>query len=1057
MKKTFTLVILFVCFSIISKTQTPISGIINNYAKVDSINFCSNTIHVPAATAFSVGDRVLLIQMKGATVDLTNNINFGNITAYNSAGNYEFGIIASKSATSVTVQNKLLRTYETSGIVQLVRVPVYDDVSIDAELTSLTWNGATGGILVFEADQITINANMNVSGKGFRGGNAINFPSSCPTGMGTSLYFSDTLSGKGGQKGEGIVLLSSAYLACRGKAANGGGGGNDHNAGGGGGCMAVAAGVGGENDETLFSCPGSPGQAGIALDNSDLSNKIYMGGGGGSGHGNNFNSTDGGNGGGIIIIKANEIIGSLDSILSNGNSVTDLAWGDGAGGGGAGGSIFIDVLLVIDVVVQVNGGKGGDSGADQCTGPGGGGSGGVIKASATTVFTGGALSATGATGGTNTTVTSPCFGLSNGAAAGSTGEMHLVNLTIAESLIPFNADFADAGPDQSVCLGSTVILEGSGGVTYSWFPTAFLDDPTASDPECTPAGDVNYTLTVTNAEGCSDADLVLVDVLPAINPDAGPDVSVCAGESVTLSASGGVNYIWSPVLYLDDPTISNPVSNPFTAITYTVTVTDANGCVGTDMVMVDVNPSDFLIASDDIAVCSGGSATLYAAGGSSYLWSPGTYLDDATSSTPVCSPLSDISYTVTSINPDGCSDSEIINVTVTVVDFLVLGGDVEVCIGDSIGLHAAGGTSYLWSPSTYLDDPTSSDPIATPLSSITYSVTSLNAGGCSDEETITINVLPIEFADASADQTICFGASTELFATGGIDYVWSPSTYLDDPSSSTPTSIPLSDITYFITVTSAEGCSDVDTVNIIIYPEIVINAGPDTTVCYGGQFKLYAEGGIEYLWVPSTNLDNPTIADPTCNPSESIDYVVFVTDLNGCVETDTVNVEVNTAPSIITNDDFTICRGDSITLTAEGGINYVWSPDPLFGCGICSSAEFVPTITTTYLVQGFDANGCSATDFVTVTVDICNGIENILADQINIYPNPAKKIIFVSSDPGLEIISVEIMNIAGEKVRSNIIINNSINEIHLSELPSQPLIIQVLTNKGAINKMIIIE
>ena len=98
--------------------------------------------------------------------------------------------------------------------------------------------------------------------------------------------------------------------------------------------------------------------------------------------------------------------------------------------------------------------------------------------------------------------------------------------------------------------------------------------------------------------------------------------------------------------------------------------------------------------SDDISVCSGESATLSASGGTSYVWSPATYLDDAFSANPICTALTDISYTVTSINADGCSDEDIINVIVAVGDFATASPETTICVGTSTDLFASGGTSY---------------------------------------------------------------------------------------------------------------------------------------------------------------------------------------------------------------------------------------------------------------------------------------------------------------------------------------------------------------------------
>lgn len=1036
--------------------QTSISGIININTAVDSINYCSNTIFVESSVGYSVGDRVLIIQMKGATVNLTNTASFGNITAYNEAGNYEFGTISSVTGSAIQLENTLLRAYDPSGLVQLVRVPVYASASVDATLSCAPWNGVTGGVLVFETNSLELNANIDGSSMGFRGGNAGNFPESCPTGLGTSLYFSDTLSGKGGEKGEGIVGLTNAYLACRGKAANGGGGGNDHNAGAAGGSNGAAGGMGGENDESAFSCPGSPGFGGAALDQTMATDKIFLGGGGGAGHGNNNNGTDGGNGGGIVIIVANSIDGNNFSIISNGALVPDLAWGDGAGGGGAGGSILIDANTVIETNLIANGGKGGDAGAPQCTGPGGGGSGGVIKHSGATIWPGVSTDLSGGIFGTITTIGSPCLGENNGATTGGTGVI-ISSLQYAESTTPHLTEFANAGADINICVGNSVELNASGGVTYSWTPATYLDDAFIANPTCTPLANINYLLTVTNTNGCIDTDTLHVEVFPEVIANAGDDVNVCAGASTTLNATGGIIYNWSPALFLDNAFIANPECTPLFPITYTVTVTDANGCFATDEISVGIIPSDFLTVSDDINICSGGTVELFASGGTTYNWTPATYLDDATSANPLCNPLTDITYTVTSINDEGCTDIDYVAITTTVVDFLVLSDDITICSGESTTLSASGGTTYVWSPATYLDDAFSANPICTALTDISYTVTSINADGCSDEDIINVIVAVGDFATASPETTICVGTSTDLFASGGTTYSWTPVLYLDDATSATPTCTPLSDITYYVSVTNISGCVDIDTVNVFTYPAMIVTAGPDTTVCYGGQIKLHVTEGESYLWTPPTYLDFATILAPTSNPAESINYIVYVTDINGCVGSDTVTIIVNDPPTITASDDITICRGDTVTISASGGLTYIWAPEPFGGCGTCESIEVSPTETTTYLVQGIDANGCASTDEVTVTVDICNTIENNLAEQIHIYPNPASNYLNITLPDELINADIILYNILGEVISLQMKRNNSgVIHINLNHLESQQLILHIISEQGDFVKQVLV-
>ena len=144
-KKGLTiLVALFYCIS--STYSQTISGVINVYTAVTAVDLADITC--ASVAGFAVGDRVVIIQMKGATIDETDSPAFGDVLAYNSAGYYEFGTIISISGLTITVENPLCRTYDIAAAVQLIRVPVYDNVTIVGDVTATDWNGVTGGVVV---------------------------------------------------------------------------------------------------------------------------------------------------------------------------------------------------------------------------------------------------------------------------------------------------------------------------------------------------------------------------------------------------------------------------------------------------------------------------------------------------------------------------------------------------------------------------------------------------------------------------------------------------------------------------------------------------------------------------------------------------------------------------------------------------------------------------------------------------------------------------------------------------------------------------------------------
>ncbi len=160
-------------------TAQSISGVINTYTKVTAIG-STTSITVASATGFAASNKALLIQMQGATVSTGENVNFGIVTAIGSAGNYEVVTINSVAGTTITLSNPMTRTYTVAGNVQLVTIPEYNaGATITGTLTAQPWNGTTGGIAALYGNTITMNANIDVTAKGFRRGSGNGGGASC--------------------------------------------------------------------------------------------------------------------------------------------------------------------------------------------------------------------------------------------------------------------------------------------------------------------------------------------------------------------------------------------------------------------------------------------------------------------------------------------------------------------------------------------------------------------------------------------------------------------------------------------------------------------------------------------------------------------------------------------------------------------------------------------------------------------------------------------------------------------------------------------------------------
>jgi len=412
-------------FSVFLQAQTNFGGVINDYTPVINIEQCEAIVTVADASAFSPGMSVLLIQMQGALMNETNASTFGDLMDLRSAGLYERNEILSISGNQITMRYSILNPYNLDGAVQLISIPTASEATITSTVTAQPWNGSTGGVVVLDAgSRLTLSADIDVSGQGFRGGQSSTTQedscSSAPIGI-ADRFFYELGNWRGAQKGEGLAAYITGKEAGRGKQINGGGGANDHKTGGGGGSHHSPGGQGGTL-ESLDACLGiSPGGGGILL--QEDSTRLFMGGGGGGGHGNEDDAGNGGAGGGIVIIVADEIGGS-GTVRVSGTAGEDAT--EGAGGGGAAGSALLLANTFSGLVlVEANGGKGGDTDSQNtanCSGPGGGGSGGRVY------YGDQNSSAPGIAGGQAGIVlnaTSICNGSSNGATQGFPGRIYL--------------------------------------------------------------------------------------------------------------------------------------------------------------------------------------------------------------------------------------------------------------------------------------------------------------------------------------------------------------------------------------------------------------------------------------------------------------------------------------------------------------------------------------------------------------------------------------------------------------------------------------------------------
>jgi hypothetical protein len=360
--------------------------------QLDSVSF-------PADKVFKPGEIVLVIQMKGVQIDVPETGSYGTPhDVIGTPGQYEFLKISSIDIPTrkIIFTRNLLNNYKIKGDVQLIWVPSYPSVDINANITCQAWDSIskTGGVLTMVVGKtLRLFADIDVSGKGFAGGAPVKGDGNCSeSAPAYAKYAYDTSFHNSGLKGEGIATeawvdaltqlpLYSLYAKGKGANFNSGGGGNGRFSGGGGGSNYGAGGHGGRENTDICTTPTDWGSGGKQIKSTSLVGGIYMGGGGGGAtSGAGGTASTGGKGGGIIIILCNDIQGNGHSIKADGASpLTTPAGLAGAGGGGAGGSVILYIeSSASNLNITSNGGKGGNANATNIYGEGGGGGGGLI-------------------------------------------------------------------------------------------------------------------------------------------------------------------------------------------------------------------------------------------------------------------------------------------------------------------------------------------------------------------------------------------------------------------------------------------------------------------------------------------------------------------------------------------------------------------------------------------------------------------------------------------------------------------------------------------------------
>ncbi len=450
---------------------------------------------------------------------------------------------------------------------------------------------------------------------------------------------------------------------------------------------------------------------------------------------------------------------------------------------------------------------------------------------------------------------------------------------------------------------------GDGNTSNDFAPTHLYENP----------GVYDVMLVAYDVNGCYEPDTSYTQVeviLPEYQVWALSD-TICPGTSVQVFATGGNGYTWGPPELFDDPSSASP----FLTINQetTVTVDISSECGSTQLELTVYVFGVDAVSGEDVAICVGDSTQLNAAGGDAYHWTPIETLSDSNIANPWATPDITTYYFVEIITPEGCHIFDTTKVQVDQdIPYPNLTDEVSICKGDSIKITANGATNYLWLPNYNISDNTIYNPYVYPTVDTSYQVAFTNACGTS-YDTVRVNVIEV-IGNISPDTIICPEGTAVLWASGGIDYDWTPNIHLNRPHDSTTLATPNQPTTYSVVITDEFGCQTTLSTYINLYDSPTITVSPNVYGIVGDTVEIWAEGNGSIVWSPNLYISCVTCPTTYVSPPNNYVYTATLTDNNTCSAS--ADVQIIFDPLVYVPNAFTP-DGDTYNNTFFAVVNNV--------------------------------------------------------------------------------------------------------------------------------------
>ncbi len=709
------------------------------------------------------------------------------------------------------------------------------------------------------------------------------------------------------------------------------------------------------------------------------------GGGGGGSNGGLFNTRGGGGGGGggYTTITINVVPGSSFTygVGAGGGGGSNGSDGSGGGNGSAGGnSTFTGTATGgIPVNLVANGGARGTGGSGTAGSPGNGGAGGTASGGSTNIMAGAGNNGSGGNGGTGGAGVGPAGGAggpSTGAAgtiyggggagggnsaggAGAAGTIFIYYVTtIPNPPIPI----VSTTPPTCTATGINTITNYDPAYTYTFNP---------SNPTILPGGVIDNTVT-----GLSYTVEASLPGCPSLGPSlpfskgaqlltpAAPTITSTAA-TCTVDGTSTIDFYNAAYTYAFTPAGPTPgagglISGMVLGTSYTVTVNNGD-CTSnpstpfSNAAATGASPAPTITSTPPTCSATGTSTIVGYNAANTYTFTPSnpTILPSGV----IDNMVTGVSYTVT-VAIGGCPPSGASLPFSNAAQLLTpapptITSTPATCTADgssTIDFYNAAIT-YAFTPA----GPTAGagGAISGMITGTSYTVTADNGQCTSNPSNPFSNVaqLPPAVGSITGSLTYCAGSNTTLTASGGASYIWAS---VAPPAiiGATP-SVTVTQGTYAVEVTGANGCKDTVITTVTATPGAVVTITGQLTYCQGSNTTLTANGATSYVWNDAGNSITPAITVTQGS------YTVTGTDGNGCTATANATVTENPLPAAAISGSLTYCTGGNTTLTASGGVGYIWN-----------NGQTTATVTVTqgtYTVTVADANGCTATSSATVT------------------------------------------------------------------------------------------